>query len=107
MAQSIEIKKYMYYLFSSREDASPVIFLYSDGDAEIGMVYFREDSQPLPPAKQFPNGKYALYYRRSIFPELIDMLRNEKPIYLHWVPEGNHNTRISTQPEMVGDEEGS
>lgn len=105
MASSIEIKKYLYYLFSSREDATPVLFLYGANNAHIGYVYFRSDSQALPEARQYASGKYALYYRRSVLPELIDMLRNEKPIYLHWVPEGTNNTRISTAPEPVGEEE--
>ncbi len=105
MAQSIEIKKYLYYLFSSREDATPTLFLYDSNGAHIAYVYFRSDSQPLPEARQYTNGRYALYYRRSVLPELIDMLRHEKPIYLHWVPEGTNNTRISTTAELVGEEE--
>ena len=106
MAESINIKKYLYYLFSSREDASPVLFLYDDNNSHVAYVYFRGGSQPLPEARQFANGRYALYYRRSTLPEIIDMLRNEKPIYLHWVPEGTNNTRISTTPELVGEGDG-
>ena len=105
MAQSIELGKYLYYLFSSREDATPVMFLYDSNNAHAAYVYFRGDSQPLPAAKQYSNGRYALYYRRSVLPELIDMLRNEKPIYLHWVPEGTNNTRVSTTAELIGEEE--
>ena len=105
MAQSIEIRKYLYYLFSSREDATPVVFLYDANDAHIGYVYFRGDTQPLPAARQYSNGRFALYYRRSALADLIDMLRNEKPIYLHWVPEGTNNTRLSTTAELVGEEE--
>lgn len=105
MAQSIEIKKYLYYLFSSREDATPVLFLYDNNNSHIGYVYFRSGTQPLPEAKQYSNGRYALYYRRSVLSELIDMLRNEKPIYLNWIPEGTNNTRISTTAELVGEEE--
>ena len=106
MAQSIEIKKYLYYLFSSREDATPVMFLYDNNNSHVAYVYFRGDSQPLPEAKQYSNGRYALYYRRSVLPELVDMMRNEKPIYLHWVPEGTNNTRLSTTSEFVGEGEG-
>lgn len=106
MARTIGVSKYLYYLFSSREDAAPVIFLYDASGAHIAYVYFRSDSQPLPQARRLPGGQYALYYRRSVLPELIDMLRNEKPIYLHWVPEGTNNTRISTSAEQVGEGEG-
>ncbi len=105
MAHSIEIRKYLYYLFSSREDATPIMFLYDSNNAHIGYVYFRDDTQPLPAAQQFANGRYGLYYRRSVLPELVDMMRNEAPVYLHWVPEGTNNTRISTTAELVGEEE--
>ena len=105
MAVSIEIKKYLYYFFSSREDASPVLFLYNANGVLTAYVYFRGDSEPLPTAQEYSSGRYALYYRRSVLPELIDMLRNEKPIYLHWVPEGENNTRLSTTAELVGEEE--
>ena len=105
MTQSIEIKKYMYYLFSSREDASPVIYLYDKHNTHIGYVYFKSDGNPLDAAKVFSNGKYALFFRRSLFTDVIDMLRNESPVYLHYVPEGENNTRLSTSPEPVGEKE--
>lgn len=103
MAQIIEIRKYLYYLFSSREDATPVLFLYDANNNHVAYVYFRGGSEPLPEASQYASGKYALYYRRSVLPELIDMLRNEKPIYLIWVD--GINTRISTAAELIGEEE--
>jgi hypothetical protein len=106
MAESIQIDRYLYYLFSLREDALPAVFLNNTSCAHVAYVYFRGDAQPLPAACQFADGKYGLYYQRSALPEVIDMLRNEKPIYLHWVPEGTNNTRLSTQVEMVGEGEG-
>jgi hypothetical protein len=105
MVQSIKIKKYLYYLFSSREDATPVLFLYDANNAHVACVYFRGGSRPPPEAKQHADGRYALYYRRSVLPKIIDMLRNEKPIYLHWVPEDTSNTRISATAELIGEEE--
>jgi hypothetical protein len=105
MAQTIQIDRYLYYLFSSREDATPVVMLYNASGAQIGFVYFRGDTQPLPAAGQTADGKYQLYYRRSALADVIDMLRNEKPIYLHWVPEGTNNSRLSTGVEMVGEGE--
>lgn len=74
-------------------------------NAHIGYVYFKDDTQALAAAQQFANGRYGLYYRRSVLLELVDMLRNEAPVYLHWIPEGTNNTRISTTAELVGEEE--
>jgi hypothetical protein len=36
---------------------------------------------------------------------VVDMLRNESPVYLVYVPEGNNNTRLSTDKEPVGEGE--
>jgi hypothetical protein len=46
-----------------------------------------------------------LHYRYEDMPAIIDMLRNEAPISLIYVPEGTNNTRISTSPEPVGEGE--
>lgn len=105
MAQTIEIKKYCYYLFSSREDATPIIKLYDVNNKNFANVWFEGGSQPLPDAKQLDNGKYILYYRRSALSDMVDMLRNEKPVYLIWQPKGTQNTRISTSSEPVGEGE--
>ncbi len=104
MAEVIEIKNYEYYTFSSR-DASPahsVILLYSD-QGYVGGAFFSNSDEPLKPAEKFPSGVYGLYYRQSDLPILIDLLRNEKPVYL--VFSGANNSRISTSQEPVGEGE--
>jgi hypothetical protein len=37
--------------------------------------------------------------------DACDLLRNEKPVYLIWEPEGVNNSRISTLAEVVGEGE--
>lgn len=104
MADTIEIKQYQYYTFSSRDSsiANSVILLYGDA-GYLGGAFFSTSDEPLKPAEQFPSGVYGLYYHYRDLPGIIDMLRNEKPVFL--IFNGEQNTRISTTAEPVGEGE--
>jgi hypothetical protein len=99
-----EIKQYKYYTFSSRDSsiANTVILLYGDS-GYLGGVFFSNSDEPLKPAEQFPSGVYGLYYAYEDLPVIVDMLRNEKPVYL--IYSGADNSRLSTLSEPVGEGE--
>jgi hypothetical protein len=57
-------------------------------------------------AYQVAPNDYAFYYHHSQLQHLIDMLRNEKPIFVFFNDEGGlPNSRISTTDEPVGEGE--
>jgi hypothetical protein len=107
----IEIKTYEYYVFSSREATffvNAVILLYGANSAFIGAVWFKKDNTAaLEPAATTPEGWYRLYYSYVDLPVIIDMLRNEKPVYLIFDTSEDSalNARISTLQEPVGEGE--
>lgn len=106
MADILEIKQYLYYVFSSRDgSAKTVMFVYGSSGAQLGYVHFRsgDEALPLPEASKLPDGKIILYYRYADLPVLVDMLRNEEPVYLIYVD--GINSRISTLAEAVGEGE--
>lgn len=105
MAESHEIKEYKYYTYSSRDasKANTVILLYGD-TRYLGAAFFsNDDATPLEPAVKYSSGIIGLRYRYADLPVIIDMLRNEKPLYL--IYDGEKNSRISTTPEPVGEGE--
>jgi len=104
MAESVEIKRYKYYTFASRDSsiAQTVILLYGES-GYLGAAYFSTEDEPLRPAEKFSNGSYGLYYDYQELQIIIDMLRNEKPVYL--VYNGELNTRLSTTEEPAGEGE--
>ncbi len=104
MAETVEITRYEYYTFSSRDSsiAQTVILLYG-ADGYLGGIFFSTEEQPLKPAEKFPSGVYGLYYDYQELQIIIDMLRNEKPVYL--IYNGELNTRLSTTQEPVGEGE--
>ena len=104
--KSIEIMSYQYYQFSTREDGAKAVCTCAGTDGWTVYIYFHEGAQALNAASK--SGKnYYVYYRYSDMSNIIDMLRNEKPVFLHYVPEGTNNTRLSTTSEPVGEGEQS
>jgi len=100
--RATRVARYTYHLFSSRTADDVVIFLYDDHDDVVGQVFFPADDLPLPPASK-ARGCLALYFARSRFPAVLDMLRNEGPIELRWA--GPLDSCLSTEYERVGEGE--
>ena len=105
---SIRIENYQYYAFSSRDSSSPpstVILLYDPSNTWVGALWFVKESGALPTASE-SGGRYLLSYSYADLPVIIDMLRNETPVYLIVDPAGSAlNWRISTFEEPVGEGE--
>ena len=96
------VARYTYQLFSSRTQEDVVINLYDARTDVVGHAYFVADDQPLPPASE-TRGVVALYFPRSGFASVMDMLRNEGPIELRWA--GPFDSCLSTAYEAVGEGE--
>jgi len=105
--EETEIKEYRYFLFSSVPTQSSAqhahLVLYGGNNVEhIGSANFLDDSATLPKTVRTSGGIVFMYYHRSALPQLIDMLRNEKPVFLIWNGDA---TRISTSQEPLGEGE--
>jgi hypothetical protein len=100
--RATHIASYTYHLFSSRTEEDVVIFLYDDAANLIGRVFFAADDMPLAPASK-TRDCVALYFPRSRFSAVLDMLRNEGPIELCWA--GPLDSGLSTELEQVGEGE--
>lgn len=103
---TVEIKKYRCALFSSNDNPAKVS-LYDVSNKEVATAYFRPEEGDLPQTHKDSRGKFRMYFRRSYLFDLIDLLRNEKPIYVHfWNKSGNNfNTHIATTKEPIGEDE--
>jgi hypothetical protein len=79
----------------------PRIWLKDTSNGTIGQLLFLPDGKTLPADSQ-----QNLYYHLSDYPHLIDLLRNEKPVYWHFVGTGGGNENaIRTSPEPQGEGE--
>jgi hypothetical protein len=66
------------YSISYTPNSPPSIGLYSAGK-NVGKLVFKPNSEVLPPVEGTP---ITLYYHLEDFQNIIDILRNEKPVML-------------------------
>ena len=104
---SFEVKNYAVSLFSGANlRFNQRIMLYG-GEGGDAVAYFYEEGVNMPP----PTGPdpatgnmIRLSYRSNRFGSVLDLLRNEKPIYVFYDEGGNYGA-IGTTVEEIGEEE--
>ncbi len=109
MAQaSFQVVTYQYYDWSSRMTGKTNLILKGAGGETCSVWFVESLTASLPPAQQVAPNYYAFYYHHSQLEHLIDMVRNEKPIYVFFNNDNSfNNSRISTTDEPVGEGEES
>jgi hypothetical protein len=106
-----EIDQYQVRMWSSRPttDLNPNIavagiFLFQGFDFR-GYAYFFPDGTPLaPPVIDSANGQVYVHYNLSQLAGVLQMVREEKPLYLYEF--GPTNAGLATGIEPTGEEEG-
>ena len=101
MAEVVEIGKYSLHLYV-RPAQIPYIILYDKQGTMVGNLYFRRED-PAPDSSKSALGVYRFYYRREDYEDVVDVLRNEEPVFLLWY--GNTGN-LSTSAEPIGEGEG-
>lgn len=104
-ATSFKVNDYEYYLWSSRTTGKANLNLY--GDDMRCAIWFVEDPEADLPAASMPRGDHVeLWYHQWQMPALVDMLRNESPVFVFFDDDNDFpNSRISTSQEPVGEGE--
>ena len=96
---TVEIAKYTVQYAANR--FSPRIWFYNATGGSIGQLVFKPNGASLP-----PDSSGSLYYHLDDFQNVIDILRNEKPVYWSFVGTGTGNENaIRTSKEPVGEGE--
>jgi hypothetical protein len=89
-----------YEVMYSSNKFPPRIWLKAAGKY-IGQLVFKANDATLP-ADASAGGQCNIYYHLYDFQNCIDILRNEKPMYLLWAGAGSENG-IKTIAETVGE----
>ncbi|MCY1722835.1 hypothetical protein OU798_20980 [Prolixibacteraceae bacterium Z1-6] len=107
MAQaSFEVKTYRYYNWSSRSTGKTNLILKGTGGETCSVWFIEDPTHNLPTACKVAENYYAFYYHHYQLDTIVDMLRNESPIYVFFNDENHlNNSRISTTDEPVGEGE--
>ena len=99
---SIEIESYRIYLMSQETKRLATIHLQLHRVKEMAFLYFQEGT--LPPNKKGTQN-YKTYWKVSQFAKVVDVLRNEKPVFFYF-DEKTRVANIQTTEEPVGEDEG-
>jgi hypothetical protein len=84
MTQTTKVDKYQ--VLYSANTFVPRVQLFNAGK-QIGELYFQPDGSTLPPDKM--SGTIVqLFYHREDYENVIDLLRNQQPIYLWYNGSG-------------------
>ncbi len=98
-----EIHKYMCFATARPTGGyREAIFLYDASGSRVADLRFTNDT--ISPPSEGAYGTYILYYTREEDADVLDMLRNEKPVYFWWGGEGNLSY-LRTGREGVGEGE--
>jgi hypothetical protein len=93
----------VYYYSAPQYDWAVRIDLYMSA-AYVGMLLFMKEGQSIP-TNTIANGVPRLHYSIRDFPAMIQMIREEKPLFVN-LNEANGIGSISTSDEPVGEQEG-
>ena len=99
------IDRYEVLMWSSRPmtAGAPVVGIWLYGPAEaLGYAYFFLDGTQLQPPV-IDQGFIALHYNLALFGPILQILREESPVYLYEF--GTSNAGLKTGTEPTGEEE--
>ena len=111
MAFLEEIKKYDVMYFAGGKNLvgyqyRAIIGLRRDDGSLIGAAYFHRDATTLPDSDEKASSGYLwCHYLADDYPRVLDLLRNEKPVYVRHVAGGWNQAAITTSSEPVGEGE--
>jgi hypothetical protein len=72
----------------------------------LGSVYFHRTIETMPDTDtKAGNGAIYLHFMEDKLPVVLDLLRNEKPLYLNFVGDKWHMASLNTAREPVGEGE--
>jgi hypothetical protein len=110
MATIIEIKKYdvSYYAGGKNARAYPyraIIGLRDESDAFVAAAYFHLSPATMPTGDtQKATGLISCHYSAHDYSQVLDILRNEKPVYVEFDQRTNvANIRTSAEPVGEGE----
>ena len=83
-----------------------IIGLRRDDGSLIGGAYFHREHGTMPDTdEQKSTGYVWCHYRWEDFPNIVDILRNESPVYVRYVAGSWNTGSITTMSEPVGEGE--
>jgi hypothetical protein len=104
MIKKMKITDYRYEMRNMPDENIAILYLLSGNELICMSVFHDNDEAELPPPHEGPNGVIYKACGFNWFSNIIDMLRNEAPVYFIWNSNDKEAT-ITTENENVGEAE--
>lgn len=99
-----KITSYLYDFRNMPDDKVAILMLLNNNDLLCMAAFIDDDETPLPAPVEGLNGVAYVSYRYKWLRDILDMLRNEEPVYFIWNSNDQYAV-ITTEKEPIGEEE--
>ena len=107
-AENHRVDQYQYELVQDSVEGSTrelmLLFLFDEKGELLCNIAFVPEGQQALQAVPSSSGHITVQLPVTQCDRVLDMLRNEKPVYFSWSP-GSQSVRLSTNKEPVGEQE--
>jgi hypothetical protein len=106
-----QIERYSVYYYAGGKqvpsaDYRAIISMRREDKTLIGVAYFHRDASTMPDTdSRTPQGAVHCHFPWESFSHVLDVLRNESPVFLRFVAGEPSVASIITSPEPVGEGE--
>ena len=84
-----------------------IIGLRDENNVLVGAAYFHHNASTMPTTdSEMANGYISCHFPAEAYPQILDLLRNEKPIFVEFEVAAGNVANIRTSAEPVGEGEG-
>ena len=104
MIRKMKITDYRCEMRNMPEENIAILYLFSGNELVCMSVFHDKEETEMPPPHEGPNGVIYKACRYNWFANIVDLLRNEAPVYFVWNSMDKIAT-ITTENENVGEEE--
>jgi hypothetical protein len=83
-----------------------IIGLRDENNVLVGAAYFHHNAATMPNSdSQMGNGYISCHFMAEDYPRILDLLRNEKPVFVEFEVSAGNVANIRTSAEPVGEGE--
>jgi len=104
LAMDLRITQYQYDLRLMSTSTKTLMSLYNKNTNVAFALFLDQDTIDMTARLNQNDGKIYLNFKKDDLSSGLDLLRNENPVYLHYVRDGVATLSTPAEPVGVGDE---
>ena len=99
-----QIETYRIHYYSGPDNFLSAVILLSSNNIGVGRINFIKDGNAIRANREIANGILVINFHESKFSEILDLLRNETPLFIDLNTQHGIGS-IQTDNEPIGEDE--